>query len=103
MLRFDDRGRLDDYRRALNAVIARHDVLRTALVWQGLRQPVQVVWRDAPLPVSEVELDPAGPPAAEQLRALSGAGTAGCRWTRRRCSGWWSALDPRDGHWYASS
>ncbi|HEX4726248.1 MAG TPA: amino acid adenylation domain-containing protein, partial [Jatrophihabitans sp.] len=100
VLRFDDRTRLDDYRRALDAVIARHDVLRTALVWQGLRQPVQVVWRDAPLPVHEVELDPAGPPAVEQLRSVFR--TRYCRMPLDQAPLLWLvvALDPRDGHWY---
>ena len=100
MLRFDDRGRLDDYCRALNAVIARHDVLRTALVWQDLRQPVQVVWRDAPLPVREVELDPAGPPAVEQLRSLFGSRYRRLPLDQAPLLWLVVALDPRDGHWY---
>ena len=65
---FDARERLDAYLGALQAVVDRHDILRTAIAWEGLNEPVQVVWRQARLRVEEVELDPAGD-AAEQLYA----------------------------------
>jgi amino acid adenylation domain-containing protein len=68
VLGFDSRGRLDGFLAALSAAIDRHDVLRTGVVWEGLRQPAQVVWRQAPLPVEEVALDPSGGDAAAQLR-----------------------------------
>ncbi|HET7461931.1 MAG TPA: amino acid adenylation domain-containing protein, partial [Longimicrobium sp.] len=57
MIRFDGRAHLDRYLAALQAVIDRHEVLRTSVAWQGLREPVQVVWRQARLQVEEVELD----------------------------------------------
>ena len=69
LLAFDTRERLERLLGALRAVIARHDILRTALVWEGLREPAQVVWREAPLPVEEVELDSDGGGAVEQLLA----------------------------------
>ena len=65
--RFATRERLDAYLEALRAVIERHDILRTSVVWEDLPEPVQVVWREAPLAVEEVELDAAAGDVAEQL------------------------------------
>ncbi|HET7464454.1 MAG TPA: amino acid adenylation domain-containing protein, partial [Longimicrobium sp.] len=66
---FAGREGLDRYLGALRAVVERHDTLRTAVLWEGVREPVQVVWRRAPLQVEEVELDPADGDVAEQLYA----------------------------------
>jgi len=67
LLRFDGRSQLDGFLAALQWVIGRHDILRTAVMWAGIAEPVQVVWRRATLPVCEVAID--GDDAAASLWA----------------------------------
>ncbi len=64
VLAFDSRARLDEFLAAARQVSARHGALRTALHWQGLPQPVQVVQRRADIPLEEL------PAQADALDAL---------------------------------
>ncbi|TWE07133.1 arthrofactin-type cyclic lipopeptide synthetase C [Pseudomonas sp. AG1028] len=64
---FASAERLDAFCAALQRVIERHDILRTALRWDGLQTPVQVVWREACLPVQEVPLAALDGPARLDL------------------------------------
>ncbi|HEJ7970030.1 TPA: amino acid adenylation domain-containing protein [Serratia marcescens] len=69
VLRFDSRARLDAWLAAMQQVIDRHDILRTAFITQGMSSPVQVVWRKAELALSERRFEPADGPIWRQLAA----------------------------------
>ncbi|HEY2236960.1 MAG TPA: amino acid adenylation domain-containing protein [Candidatus Angelobacter sp.] len=67
LLSFDSRDRMEIYMEALKRVIERHDILRTAVQWEGLAEPVQVVWRRAELPVEQIEFEATEGDIAEQM------------------------------------
>ncbi|MES2936867.1 MAG: non-ribosomal peptide synthase/polyketide synthase [Pseudomonadota bacterium] len=66
------REQLEAVAAALQQVLRRHDILRTAFLWEGLREPVQVVLREASLPMEQVELDPRDGDILGQLQARFG-------------------------------
>ncbi|RMR60974.1 non-ribosomal peptide synthetase [Pseudomonas cichorii] len=70
MIEFDDRTHLDAFLDALQQVIDRHDILRSAVQWSGLPQAVQIVQRQATLPVETLVLK-GNSTALEQLQQAS--------------------------------
>ncbi|XP_031639927.1 uncharacterized protein LOC116351906, partial [Contarinia nasturtii] len=66
-LHFNDRAVLDRYAAALQQIIERHDILRTAFIWEGLSEPVQVVLRRVPSLLSEVTLNGTHEPVLKEL------------------------------------
>ncbi|MFC7818965.1 amino acid adenylation domain-containing protein, partial [Streptomyces sp. NPDC057367] len=72
VLELESRERLDAFLGALQRVVDRHDIYRTAILWQELREPVQVVLREVELPVEEFVADPEGGDLVRQLLAHAG-------------------------------
>ncbi|KAF9556313.1 hypothetical protein EC968_008316 [Mortierella alpina] len=70
---FRDKEILDRYLGAFQKVVDRHDGLRTAIMWENLSTPAQVVWRQATLPITEHVLDPANGPIVDQLKQMYGS------------------------------
>ncbi|WP_229359147.1 non-ribosomal peptide synthetase [Halomonas salipaludis] len=70
LLGFDSREWLEAFIAGFNQLITRHDILRTAVLWENLREPVQVVYRHAELELEWLDLDHASSlSVAEQLNA----------------------------------
>ncbi|KAF9346333.1 hypothetical protein BGX26_002187 [Mortierella sp. AD094] len=67
LMSFDNREILDRYLAALQNVVDRHDIFRTAFIWEGLSKPAQVVLCHAPVHIAEMALNPADGPVSEQL------------------------------------
>ncbi|WP_161830741.1 non-ribosomal peptide synthetase [Steroidobacter agaridevorans] len=70
LLQMASRQQLDRFIEALQEVIDRHDVLRTAILWEHLSNPVQVVYRRATLSVAELGLDPSEDPRHQLMKRM---------------------------------
>jgi amino acid adenylation domain-containing protein len=68
VLRFGSEDAVAQFMRGLHQVVARHDILRTAIFWDVPPRPLQVVLRKATLSVDRC--DPARPMTDEELLAL---------------------------------
>ncbi|KAF9368878.1 hypothetical protein CPB97_004189, partial [Podila verticillata] len=64
---FQDRDLLDRYLDAVQHIVDRHDILRTAIMWENLDLPAQVVLRHAKLSVTELSLNHADGAISDQL------------------------------------
>ncbi|KAF9576059.1 hypothetical protein EC968_000125 [Mortierella alpina] len=67
---FKTRELLDQYLGTIQQIVNRHDILRTAFVFKELSTPAQVVWRNAPLSITELQLDSANGTVMEQLKQM---------------------------------
>ncbi|KAF9342356.1 hypothetical protein BGX26_007710, partial [Mortierella sp. AD094] len=67
---FDNESILDRYLGAMQKVVERHDILRTAIVWEGLSTPAQVVLRHAQLSVIKLSLNPINGPTVDQIMKI---------------------------------
>ena len=99
VLGFASREQLDSFVAALQQVIDRHDVYRTAVVWEGLSEPVQVVCRQADLPVDEVEL--AADTTGDAVQALLAAVGSRIPVDRAPLIRVTVAAEPGSGRWMA--
>ncbi|KAG0195646.1 hypothetical protein BGX28_000923, partial [Mortierella sp. GBA30] len=65
---FRDRETMDRYLAAVQEIVNCHDILRTSFVWENLSTSAQVVWRKAPLSVTELQLNSTDGPIEQQLK-----------------------------------
>ncbi|BET97550.1 non-ribosomal peptide synthetase [Xenorhabdus taiwanensis] len=101
LMHFDHRPRLENFLQALQRVIDRHDIQRSAFHWQELPIPVQVVYRHAPLPITELTLS-AGESAETQLRRLTDPDNIRLDITRAPLLAAYIAQDPDTERWWLS-
>jgi aryl carrier-like protein len=100
LLAFDNKKLLDRYTGALQWVVNRHDILRTSFHWEDVSQPVQVVWKHAPLNISRVKLDSSISTAEEQLLQRFNPRQYRIDLNEAPLIRLFVAFDERSGRWY---
>lgn len=100
MLTLSSREQLDQFVGALQRVIGRHDVLRTAILWHQLPRPVQVVYRNASLTPKELSSDGKREPI-EQLNEIMRPGVQRLDLQRAPLMRLWIAQDIDGAEWHA--
>ena len=100
LLEFQTRDRLDGFIEALQQVVSRHDVLRTAILWEELPRPMQVVYRHVSVPVEAIALDRNRAPA-EQVKGWVNFEHRRLDLRKAPLLRLKVAADPNDSRWYA--
>ncbi|KGT96179.1 non-ribosomal peptide synthetase, partial [Dickeya fangzhongdai] len=97
ILSFGDKTALNDFVSALQAVIQRHDILRTGIVWEGLDDAVQVVWREALMPVETLAIT--SDDVAETLRQRFDPARLSMNISQAPMVQGYQAADPANDRW----
>jgi amino acid adenylation domain-containing protein/FkbH-like protein/thioester reductase-like protein len=100
VLAVSSRQRLDELIAAISVVIERHDVLRTAVLWEELPRAVQVVYRRVTVPVTQTVLDPDRDPI-EQVKSWGRPERQQMDLRQAPLLRLQIAADPRSEQWYA--
>src|SRR5262249_11213574 len=101
VIAFDSAERLDAFIDAVQQVVNRHDILRTAIAWQGLREPVQVVTRKATVPGGDLEFDPGTDVSSGLTAALLAQADNVMDLSCAPLIRVYRARHPESGRWYA--
>jgi amino acid adenylation domain-containing protein len=99
LLELPDSMDVESLERAIQAVVGRHDRLRSTVLWDGLSQPVRVVLRQA-----SIRVDPLRIPTGLQAKALALESSKNSRtvanWQRSPALYLQTIRLPGESHWY---
>ncbi|WP_431685490.1 amino acid adenylation domain-containing protein [Hahella sp. NBU794] len=97
--RFASADLLHGYLDALRNTISRHDAFRVSIAYEGLTQPLQVVWREAPLAVEEVHAEREGEDAVTALKRRCAASAQRFDIARAPLQRCYYCYDAQNGQW----